>query len=308
MVTDYSEVLANLSESLARPDGDAHRVFHGRGGCYPGLEFLTLDDFGGGLWLVLFKEPEPETWLAFLVQLEALAVGSRQFCVVQHRYRKPVEAQSLWGELPEELTAREAGLRYHLALQGRQNTGYFMDASPGRIWLKERVEGRSVLNLFAYTCAFSVAALDGDAHSVVNVDMAKSALNTGRENHRLNGQSLSEITFLPYDIFRSWKRIRELGPYDCIVIDPPSLQRGSFDARKDYARVVKRLPELASDGADILLCLNAPYIEIGFLQALAAEFLPGTEVVGPLKGREDFPERSAALKMLHLRYQRSARN
>ncbi len=302
MATDYAEVLANLAASMARPEGDARRVFHGRGGCYPELEFLTLDDFGSGLWLVLFKEPEPETWCRFLAELQELAHSSRAFCVVQHRYRKPVEAQTLWGTLPAVLTASENGLRFHLSLQGRQNTGYFMDASPGRTWLKERVEGRSVLNLFAYTCAFSVAAIDGGASSVVNVDMSKSALNTGRENHRLNDQALNTVTFLPYDVFRSWKRIRELGPYDCIVIDPPSLQRGSFDARKDYARVVKRIPELASDGADILLCLNAPYIEIGFLYHLVAEFLPDAEVLGSLAGRPDFPERSPALKMLHLRY------
>jgi 23S rRNA (cytosine1962-C5)-methyltransferase len=302
VVTEFSEVLARLADSLARTDFSARRVFHGRGGCYPGLEFMTLDDFGSGLWLVLFKEPEVDGWAEFLAQLQTLAVSGRQFCLIQHRYRKPVDSHLLWGDVPDDLSVCEEGLRYKLALQGRQNTGYFMDAAPARTWLKERVEGRSVLNLFAYTCAFSVAAIDGGADSVVNVDMSKAALNTGRENHRLNAQALSGVMFLGYDIFRSWKRIRQLGPYGCIVIDPPSFQRGSFDARKDYARVLRCLPELASDGADMLLCLNAPYLDIGFLLALLAEHLPSVEVIGLLGARPDFPELSPALKMLHVRY------
>lgn len=302
MAVDYTPVLDRMQDALTSGAADARRVFHGRGGRYPGLEFITLDDFGSGLWLVLFKEPDREGWLDFLDRLQSMAVGERLFCVVQHRYRRPVEAEALWGEVPEKVYAREADWRFELQLQGRQNSGYFMDAAPGRRWLAERVAGRSMLNLFAYTCAFSVVAMGGGASAVVNVDMSKSALKTGRDNHRANGQTLSAVTFLPYDIFRSWKRIRELGPYDCIVIDPPSFQRGSFDARKDYARVLRRLPELASEGADVLLCLNAPYLEIEFLYDLVAAFVPGAEVVGPLPAREDFPERRPALKMLHCRY------
>ncbi len=305
MASDYSPVLDRLNDALQETSASARRIFHGRGGCYPGLEFLTLDDFGEGLWLVLFKEPDAEAWHRFVESLKTLAAAERDYCLVQHRYRRPVESESLWGREPEDAAVREDSLRFKLQLSGRQNTGYFMDASPGRRWLMERSHGRRVLNLFAYTCAFSVAAVSAGAAGVVNVDMSKSALNTGRENHRLNGHSLSDIIFLPYDIFRSWKRIRQQGPYDCIVVDPPSFQRGSFDARKDYARVLRRLPELANNGAEILLCLNAPYLDGGFLQALVASNLPELEVLGPVATRPDFPEQSPALKMLHCRYRRS---
>ena len=305
MATDLGEVLKAVTAALPEGDGSARRLFHGRGGCYPGLEFLTLDDFGDGLWLVLYKAPDIHGWEVFLQGLVALAATQRSWCLVQHRYQRPIESRPLWGEAPEHPLALEAGLRFTLSLQGRQNTGYFMDAAPGRRWLEDRVVGRKVLNLFAYTCAFSVAAIRAGASAVVNVDMSKAALNSGRDNHRLNGQSLSDVTFLPYDIFRSWKRIRQLGPYDCIVIDPPSFQKGSFDARKDYARVIRRLPELASEGADLLLCLNAPYLDAGFLADLLAEHLPSAEVIGSIAGRSDFPEQNAALKMLHCCYRGS---
>ena len=297
--------LESLKTALARisdtAQGEAWRVFHGRGGCYPGLEWLTVDDFGNGLWVVLFREPEAEQWQDLLDVLN-LYRTDREFACIQHRYERPARCEWLWGEPPETPQAVEGDLRFSLQLGGRQNTGYFMDARPGRDWLRECCEGRSVLNLFSYTCAFSVAARAAGAARVVNVDMAKAALRTGRDNHRLNGQSMQDIEFLGYDIFRSWKRIRSLGPYDVLVIDPPSFQKGSFDARKDYARILRRIPELTEGDAELLLCLNAPYLSRGYFLALVTAELPSIEVVEFLDGRADFPEADEpALKMLHCR-------
>ena len=84
----------------------------------------------------------------------------------------------------------------------------------GRQWVQERSQGKRVLNLFAYTCGFSVAAKAGGANQVVNVDMAKGALSRGRDNHRLNEHDMSDVTFMGYDIFRSWGKITKYGPYD----------------------------------------------------------------------------------------------
>ncbi len=301
MVSELSRLEGALAAIRDVSHGEAWRVFHGRGGCYPGLEWLTVDDFGRGLWVVLFREPDPEQWPAIRAALNDCR-PARTFACVQHRYERPARCEWLWGEAPESLQALEGGLRFSLQLGERQNTGYFMDARPGRDWLQARCRGRSVLNLFAYTCAFSVAARAAGATRVVNVDMAKAALRTGRDNHRLNGQSMQGIDFLGYDIFRSWKRIRSLGPYDVLVIDPPSFQKGSFDARKDYARILRRIPELIEGEAELLLCLNAPYLSREFFLELVRTELPSIEVIGFLDGRADFPEADEpALKMLHCR-------
>nr|WP_281388620.1 class I SAM-dependent methyltransferase [Litorivivens lipolytica] len=290
-----------MAEASAFDDGQARRVFHGRGGCYPGLEWMTVDDFGDGLWIVLFREPEPEQWQSLIETLAPIR-PLRGYACIQHRYERPVRCEWIWGEAPEPPVAREGELEFALQLGGRQNTGYFMDAQPGRDWLRSRCEGRSVLNLFSYTCAFSVAARAAGAERVVNVDMAKAALRTGRDNHRLNGQSMQGVEFLGYDIFRSWKRIRSLGPYDVLVVDPPSFQKGSFDARKDYARILRRIPELTEGKAELLLCLNAPYLSREYFLELVTSELPSVEVEGFLDGRADFPEASEpALKMLHCR-------
>ncbi|MCT7000003.1 class I SAM-dependent methyltransferase, partial [Salmonella enterica] len=81
-------------------------------------------------------------------------------------------------------------------------------------------KGLRVLNLFAYTCGFSVAAIEGGAEHVVNLDMARGVLSRGRDNHRLNGHDLSRVTFLGHDLFKSWAKVIHSGPYDLVIIDP----------------------------------------------------------------------------------------
>ncbi|MGB2035164.1 MAG: class I SAM-dependent methyltransferase, partial [Pseudomonadales bacterium] len=102
----------------------------------------------------------------------------------QHRHRRPAVTEVRRGALPETAWAEEAGLRYRLDFQRGQNLGFFADMAPGRAWLRERAEGKRVLNLFSFTCAFSVAALAGGAHSVVNIDLSRPALALGQREMR----------------------------------------------------------------------------------------------------------------------------
>lgn len=310
VAVDIEQVATAIGEAAAAPTGQARRLFHGRGGCFPGLEFITVDDFHPLLWIVLFREPEAAQWERFLAALSPEVKNHWPVAMVQRRYERGAPAETLWGELPEQLAARERDWLFQLKPGQRQNIGYFMDMSTGRDWLVERVQGRRVLNLFAYTCAFSVAAVAAGAEHVVNVDMSRASLDQGRDNHRLNAQGeglRDKVTMLPYNLFRSWKRIRQLGPYDLIIIDPPSRQRGSFDAEKDYARVLSRLPELANAGAEILACLNAPYLDSSFLRELFDEVCPQAEFVARLPNRADFPDQNPehSLKLLHYHWPES---
>ena len=125
-----------------------------------------------------------------------------------------------------------------------------------------------MLNLFAYTCAFSVVAAEAGAEKVVNVDMAKGALNTGRLNHQLNNIDSRSISCLSHDIFKSWGKIRKYGPYDIVIIDPPNFQAGSFNVRKDYQKIVRKLPGLLAPQAQVIACLNSPDLGFDFLREL----------------------------------------
>ncbi len=297
------QLLAALAEGLAESSGDARRLFHGRGHCYAGLSFVNVDWLAPVLLVTLYEPVEPQ-WLSAL-SVSTQALNDVEGVLVQHRYQQGAPAEVLWGSVPEQLEVTEQGLRYGLTLGRRQNSGLFLDMANGRRWVREQAAGCAVLNLFAYTCAFSVAALAGGARQVVNLDMSRAALTRGRENHRLNQHDLRAVQFLPYDLFRSWGRVRRLGPYELIIIDPPSFQKGSFVASKDYQRVLRRLPELMHDGAHVLVCLNDPQRESNYLKGLVAEHAPQlvfeARIDNPPEFPEQYPERG--LKVLRFRYQ-----
>ena len=136
----------------------------------------------------------------------------------------------------------------------------------------------------------AVAAVAGGATRVVNNDMGKPALDWGRQNHELNDQDLRLVRMLPHNMFKSWGRIREFGPYDIVIIDPPTNQRGSFNAEKQYGQVLKRLSEFTAPGATILACLNSPFLNTDFLPGQMARWCPRASPVETMPVSEDFPE------------------
>jgi 23S rRNA (cytosine1962-C5)-methyltransferase len=134
--------------------------------------------------------------------------------------------------------------------------------------------------------------------------MSRGALSQGRDNHRLNGLPTDTIRFLGENILKSWSRIRKPGPYDVAVIDPPSFQRGSFVAQKDYSKVLRRITELMNPGADLLVCLNAPELGEAFICEQMLEACPACSLVGRLVPHADFPDidPDQQLKLFHFRY------
>ena len=299
------QALLDTIATLARPTGAA-RVFHGRGGCHPGCEAWALDAYPPVWLLTRYDQPATDEELATIgaalaARWQQIAPGEPLNWVHQDRDDARARNRLMAGTVPEPHVVEEDGARYRVHLLQGTNHGLFLDMAAGRRWVRDwaaRQPGGRVLNLFAYTGAFSVAALQGGAASVVNIDMARGALATAQRNHELNG--LHGASFLPHDIFNSWGRLTRGGPYDLVILAPPSYQKGSFVATKDYARLVRRLPDLLAPSGHALLCLNAPSLGPEFLQALVAAEAPGLEVVERLANPPVFADVSAAraLKVL----------
>ncbi|RBP80537.1 methyltransferase domain-containing protein [Marinomonas rhizomae] len=260
-------VLLKLAQ---RPEG-AQRLFHGRGRCFPGLEQITVDWLEGQILVSLFKEPSSHDLAKLNDEISNWTSKAEwnyckaQSLLLQHRSRERSPTECLWGNYQEQQIVNEAGLRFQLDLGKNQNSGLFLDMRNGRRWVKENSQDKRVLNLFAYTCGFSVAAITGGADFVVNLDMAKAVLSRGRENHRLNQHDLHNVKFFAHDIFKSWGKIKKYGEYDLIIIDPPTFQRGSFALTKDYQKILRRLPELLTPNGQVLACVNDPSIPAQFL-------------------------------------------
>jgi 23S rRNA (cytosine1962-C5)-methyltransferase len=286
----------HLLTALASPPEETRRLFHGRGRCWPGLEQLTVDWLQGIVLVALFKEPEPQQLQALQQMLLQITrapqwqASTAHTLLLQHRYLPQSTTEWLLGPEIEEWTLTEGGLRYRIDLGKKQNAGLFLDMRYGRNWVKAHAQGKRVLNLFAYTCGFSVAAIEGGAEHVVNLDMSRAALSRGRDNHRLNGHDLSQVSFLGHDLFKSWGKVINNGPYDLVIIDPPSFQKGSFLLTKDYQRVLRRLPELLAPHGTVLACMNDPAFGADFLIDGVTREAPSLHFVERLDNPPEFPD------------------
>ena len=295
MTPDALTVLQqHLDLALAQPTGEARRLLHGRGQRWPGLEQVTVDWLQGMVLVSLFREPEPaqlealKTLLLHWAAQPAWITAGGKALLLQHRYLPASPTECLLGEIVSPWVIEENGLRYQLDLGRSQNTGLFLDMRYGRQWVKANAQGKRVLNLFAYTCGFSVAAIAGGASSVVNLDMAKAALSRGRDNHRLNDHDLSKVSFMGHDLFKSWGKVIKAGPYDLVIIDPPSFQKGSFVLTQDYRKVLRRLPEVLNAGGQVLACLNDPQVGADFLIDCMATETPQLRFLQRLENPPEF--------------------
>lgn len=303
------QALLNAIAQMVLPT-DAQRLFHGRGGLHPGCEQWSLDLFPPVFVLTSFQVALDEALATVGAALEARwrELGQQRplTWVYQCRHGGQTETRLMQGEVPEPHAVTERELQFRVHVLKGQNHGLFLDMAQGRRWVQAHVAARSqgrygfrVLNLFAYTCAFSVVALRAGAKQVINVDMSQGALAIGQQNHRLNGITTG-ASFLSHDIFSTWGKITRGGPYDLIVVDPPSYQKGSFVATKDYARLMRRLPDLLVQDGHAMLCLNAPELGMAFLQDQMRELAPELEYVERVENPAVFADVSSdrSLKVL----------
>ena len=292
------QALLNAIANMPLPV-DTCRIFHGRGGLYAGCEQWTLDVYPPVFVLTSFATTTDEQLATVGAALQARwqqiappdQAQSLNWVFQQRGQAARPQARSdtllMAGSVPDPHIVTEGPARFLVHMLRGQNHGLFLDMAEGRRWVREfaadfrQSEGRGakVLNLFAYTCAFSVAALQGGAAHVTNLDMARGALATGQQNHQLNGLAPQGASFLAHDLFNSWGKVTRGGPYDLVIADPPSYQKGSFVATKDYARLLRRLPDLLAPGGRALLCLNAPELPWAWLREQVDEHAPGLQLI-----------------------------
>ena len=295
--------LINVESETVDGVEQCRRLFHGRGHAYPGFEHINVDWLPPVALITLYKEDERDR----LEKLADYLISSLPGChsvQVQYRCRQKAPFELLRGEVIDKLIVDETGLQYQLRLGVTQNSGLFLDMRNGRNWVREHARGKKVLNLFAYTCSLSVAALAGDAQHVVNIDVSKAALSRGRDNHRLNHQDTRRVTFQGVDIFKSFSRIKKYGPYDLLICDPPSLQKGSVDIKRDYKKIIRRIPEFMNPGSLLMLCLNAPELSESFLLDTVADECTDCRFVEKIPTPEVFREAvpGKGLKVLLFEY------
>ena len=283
-----SIISAIISAFFEGASGDAERIFHGRGHCYAGVEGLSIDFYPPAVLVTLFCEYRSELIDQIVGDLKKQNVVNS--IVIQKRFLPKAPSEVIYGELPENHIVIERGAKYLVELNRTQNSGLFLDMSEGRRWINENAKNKRVLNLFSFTCSISVAALMGNASHVVNYDMARGVLNVGRINHRINDLDMNRVEFFAYDILKSWGRIKKKGPYDLVVIDPPSFQKGSFVAEKDYRKVVRRIAKLLKPKGQVLAALNSPELNTKFILDMFELEAPHLRFIKRIENPNSFPD------------------
>lgn len=151
-------------------------------------------------------------------------------------------AAPAWGEPVERVTVVENGVRYAIRPGAGLSVGLFLDMREVRAWVRGQAADRTVLNLFAYTCAFGACATLGGAARVLNVDTSRPYLAWGQENYAGNDLAVDPRDFVHGDAQDWLGRLARRGErFDMVVLDPPSFGRtrgGAFSVERDYARLV----------------------------------------------------------------------
>jgi 23S rRNA (cytosine1962-C5)-methyltransferase len=161
---------------------------------------------------------------------------------------------------PDPLSILEEGMPLLVRLGDGLSTGLYLDQRANRVRVRELARGARVANLFAYTCAFTVAAALGGAARTVSVDVSAAALERGRENLAVAGALRAEHALVAEDALSWLTRAARRGErFDLVVLDPPSYsstKRGRFVATTDYAGLAALALAVVAPGGRLLACTN----------------------------------------------------
>ncbi|WP_247931911.1 class I SAM-dependent rRNA methyltransferase [Streptococcus mitis] len=234
--------------------------------------FNQEGDGFGGLTVDLYGDYAVFSWYnSYVYQIrQTISEAFRQvFPEVLGAYEKirfkglDYESAHVYGqEAPDFFTVLENGVLYQVFMNDGLMTGIFLDQHEVRGSLVDGLAmGKSLLNMFSYTAAFSVAAAMGGASQTTSVDLAKRSRELSQAHFQANGISTDDHSFIVMDVFEYFKYAKRKGlTYDVIVLDPPSFARNkkqTFSVAKDYHKLISQSLEILNLGGIIIASTNA---------------------------------------------------
>ncbi len=234
--------------------------------------FNQEGDGFGGLTVDLYGDYAVFSWYnSYVYQIrQTISEAFRQvFPEVLGTYEKirfkglDYESAHVYGqEAPDFFTVLENGVLYQVFMNDGLMTGIFLDQHEVRGSLVDGLAmGKSLLNMFSYTAAFSVAAAMGGASQTTSVDLAKRSRELSQAHFQANGLSTDDHRFIVMDVFEYFKYAKRKGlTYDVIVLDPPSFARNkkqTFSVAKDYHKLISQSLEILNPEGIIIASTNA---------------------------------------------------
>jgi len=255
-------------EAIRSPDTDALRIFDGG---VDGVDDLAIDDFAGH-WLVETRGNHFPAWLKDASQPRSIY------------WKKLGEKESpVWvtGEkLEKPFAVRENGIQYWIDFSAGYSQGIFLDQRDNRLALRAMAAGKTVLNCFAYTCAFGVSAALGGG-TTVNLDLSKRYLEWGKRNYELNGIETSDKSrhdFIFGDVADWLRRFAKKGrKFDILLLDPPTFSRNEkgaiFTIETGFGPLVHAATALLNPGGTLFCSTNQRTISAAEFRRLITDGL-----------------------------------
>ena len=231
---------------------------------------LVVDRYEDALHIAEFERPHERTaaqhadWLDHLVRTAGEALETpREAIFLKHRARQQGDAQ--YGRFAEEGATRvvhEGGLKFRVNLSDYLDTGLFLDHRNTRAMVRDSAAGKSFLNLFAYTGAFTVYAAAGGAARTTSVDLSENYLRWAEENLRLNGFTGREHQLVREDASEFLASLGKDQSFDLAVVDPPTFSNSKrlkhdWDVQRDHAALLKQVIRHMSAGGVIYFSTNS---------------------------------------------------
>lgn len=260
----FGQALSRRSELLKSSDTDCFRLFCGE---LEGVPGFIVEKWADLLIGRVVEKHFPFEWEAAeqMMGIARQMVGcpnSHLRLFVENR-NQPSQSfrMSRVGEEREEVTVCESGLRFLIRPEEPFSPGLFMDQRNHRSFLALRCAGKRMLNLFAYTCAFSVCALRGGASDVVSVDLSRRYLSWGKRNQELNGLGGAPHRVIADDVRDVLRRLmKREETFDRIVIDPPTFSRGKrgsvFRVEEDAEVLIESAKRILAPNGEIFFSTN----------------------------------------------------
>lgn len=177
--------------------------------------------------------------------------------------RKKIEQYEKIDDQKEFFEVLEYGVKFKINLKDYLDTGLFLDHRETRRLVASLSKNKKVLNLFAYTCSFSVCAALSGALYTKSIDMSNSYTDWGRENFLLNGLTLKNNEIIREDCIKYLAQAKDSKEkFDIIIIDPPTISRSKkmdqiFDIQNDYVFLINEASKLLSREGIIFFSTNS---------------------------------------------------
>ncbi|MBF0786890.1 MULTISPECIES: class I SAM-dependent rRNA methyltransferase [unclassified Streptococcus] len=243
----------------------AYRLFNQDGDGFGGITIDRYNDYAVFSWYNEYVYSKKE---------EMIRAFRTIYPDIQGAYEKirfkgaGYESAHLYGEeAPATFTVRENGVAYQVFLNVGLMTGIFLDQHEVRGSLVDGLAaGKTLLNMFSYTAAFSVAAAMGGASQTTSVDLAKRSKELSEAHFKVNALAVDNHRFLVMDVFEYFKYAKRKGlSYDIIVLDPPSFARNkkqTFSVAKDYHRLIAQSLDILNAEGILIASTNASNVSL----------------------------------------------